>query len=115
LGSLLPTAIIVYILEILSGDIGLDCIFSGYTIVGMKTKKTRGRPPKEASETKSETILIRLELGEKEGFRAAADVAGIDLSAWMRERLRRAARQELEEAGLPIPFLRHVLEELKNG
>jgi uncharacterized protein (DUF1778 family) len=81
----------------------------------MKTQRSRGRPHKEPSETKSETILIRLERGEKEGFRAAAEVAGIDLSAWMRERLRRAARQELEEARLPIPFLQHVLKELQNG
>lgn len=56
--------------------------------------------------TKSEAILLRLEPGEKEGFKAAAELAGIDLSAWMRERLRRVARQELEEANLPIPFIR---------
>lgn len=63
---------------------------------------------------KRETLEVRLEPGEKEGFRAAADIAGIDLSAWVRERLRRAARQELEEAQLPIPFLAHVLKELRN-
>jgi hypothetical protein len=55
---------------------------------------------------KTATILIRVEPAEKDGFRAAADVAGIDLSAWIRERLRRAARQELEEARQPIPFIR---------
>lgn len=43
-----------------------------------------GRPRKDAADTKSEAILLRLEMGEKEGFRAAADIAGIDLSAWMR-------------------------------
>jgi hypothetical protein len=80
----------------------------------MKTHTKCGRPRKQQAETKSETILIRLERGEKEGFRTAAEVAGIDLSAWMRERLRRVARQELEEARLPIPFLQHVFEELTN-
>ena len=42
-----------------------------------------GRPHKAAADTKSETMLLRLEAGEKEGFRAAAGVAGIDLSAWI--------------------------------
>ena len=68
-----------------------------------------GRPRKDAADTKSEAILLRLEMGEKEGFRAAADIAGIDLSAWMRERLRQAARRELEECNRPVPFLRLML------
>jgi len=72
----------------------------------MKARKRAGRPPKGSAETKSEAILLRLEPGEKEGFRAAAELAGIDLSAWIRERLRRVARQELEEARLPIPFIK---------
>ena len=78
----------------------------------MKTKATK----KAANpSTKRETLEVRLEPGEKEGFKAAAEIAGIDLSAWVRERLRRSARQELEEARLPIPFLAHVLKELRNG
>ena len=60
----------------------------------------------DPQEAKSAVVLIRLEPAEKEGFRAAAEVAGIDLSSWVRERLRRAARQELEEARIPIPFIR---------
>lgn len=51
---------------------------------------------------------IRLEAGEKEAFKEAAEFAGIPLSAWVRERLRRAARRELEAAGRPIPFLKHL-------
>ena len=62
--------------------------------------------PSEDGETKSAAILLRLEPAEKEGFRAAAELAGIDLSSWIRERLRRVARQELEEARQPIPFIR---------
>jgi uncharacterized protein (DUF1778 family) len=78
----------------------------------MSTKiRPAGRPRKNAAETKSEMILLRLEAGEKEGFRAAAEIAGIDLSAWMRERLRRAARRELEECNQPVPFLRPLFPE----
>jgi hypothetical protein len=48
---------------------------------------------------------LRVGPKEKEAFKQAADLAGIPLSAWIRERLRRAARKELEEADKPIPFL----------
>ena len=68
-------------------------------------KKRPGRPPKSSAQRKSESLLIRLEVEEKEGFRQAATVAGIDLSTWARERLRLAAIRDLEDAGRPIPFL----------
>jgi uncharacterized protein (DUF1778 family) len=55
---------------------------------------------------KSELIQIRLEPEEKQAFQEAADVAGVALSAWIRERLRKSARIELEEAGQQIPFLK---------
>lgn len=67
--------------------------------------KRRGRPPLGSDKTKSEYLDIRLEPAEKEGFKAAADLAGVPLATWVRERLRRSARRELEEANLPIPFL----------
>jgi hypothetical protein len=75
---------------------------------GMKTtRKTRlGRPPKGSDRIKGIRLDMRLETAEKAGFRAAAELAGLDLSAWIRERLRRVARDELEEAGQPVPFLR---------
>ena len=56
--------------------------------------------------TKSEFIKIRLEPEEKEAFQDAADLAGIALSVWIRERLRKVARKELEEEGHQIAFLR---------
>jgi hypothetical protein len=72
----------------------------------MKTiEKRRGRPLKGSADKKSDAILLRLEPREKEGFGAAAAIAGVPLAVWMRERLRRIARQELEEAKQPIPFL----------
>jgi hypothetical protein len=55
--------------------------------------------------SKSELIQIRLGPEEKQAFQDAADLAGVALSAWIRERLRKAARKELEEAGHQIAFL----------
>jgi hypothetical protein len=72
----------------------------------MKTQATkRGRPPKSADRVKAEYLDIRLGAAEKQAFRDAADLAGLDLSAWVRERLRGVARRELEAAGLSVAFL----------
>jgi hypothetical protein len=68
-------------------------------------KKRRGRPPKGSALVKGIRLDIRIAEAEKEGFRAAAELAGLDLSAWMRERLRLAAREELGRAGKTVPFL----------
>lgn len=54
---------------------------------------------------KSTWIKVRVDDVEKQAFEDAASRAGISLSAWMRERLRRSAIRELEEAGIAIPFL----------
>lgn len=56
---------------------------------------------------KTETKLLRLEAAEKRAFTAAANIAGVPLATWMRERLRRAAVRELEDAGREIAFLRY--------
>jgi uncharacterized protein (DUF1778 family) len=70
------------------------------------TRKTRrGRPPKGSGKIKSIRLDMRLQEAEKEGFRAAAELSGLELSAWIRERLRRIAREELESAGKDVPFL----------
>ena len=71
----------------------------------MNTKKVRrGRPPKGSGLTKSESVLIRMETREKAAFTEAAQIAGAPLSVWIRERLRRVAREELREAGRKLPF-----------
>jgi len=57
---------------------------------------------------KTETIEIRVQADEKAAFKQAASLAGIPLSAWIRERLRRAAVKELEDASMPIAFLQRV-------
>jgi len=54
---------------------------------------------------KTEWIKLRLDPGEKLAFEQAASLAGVGLSAWMRERLRGAARRELIEVGQKVPFL----------
>lgn len=70
-----------------------------------KTKKARrGRPPKGSGLAKSESVLIRMEPREKAAFTEAAVIAGVPLSVWIRERLRRVARDELREAGKELPF-----------
>lgn len=70
----------------------------------MKTQR-RGRPPKGSDKIKGIRLDMRLEQAEKDGFRAAAELSGLDLSAWIRERLRQVAWKELEKAGRPVPFL----------
>lgn len=54
---------------------------------------------------KDEQILIRASVLEKQGFERAAEIAGIGLSAWARQKLRSAAIHELQEIGEKIPFL----------
>lgn len=68
-------------------------------------KKRRGRPPKGSADTKSASLLLRLEPREKRGFGDAADLAGVPLTVWMRERLRRIAKRELEGANREVAFL----------
>lgn len=55
---------------------------------------------------RTDSIEIRVQPEEKAAFRDAAALAGIPLSAWIRERLRRVAIRELEDASRPIPFLK---------
>jgi hypothetical protein len=54
---------------------------------------------------RDERLELRLVSEEKLAFQEAADLAGVALSAWIRERLRRAAREELEGFGRTVPFL----------
>ena len=68
-------------------------------------KKKQGRPRKRKETAKGELMQVRLETPEKQGFNDAARLAGQELSVWVRDRLRRIAREELEGAGLAVPFL----------
>lgn len=62
------------------------------------------------SEPKTDGLLVRMTPEEKQAFKKAADLAGIPMAAWIRERLRRAARRELEEIGEQIPFVQSEME-----
>ncbi len=48
---------------------------------------------------------MRLDVREKAAFKEAADLAGLALSAWVRERLRQAAKKELTDSGREVAFL----------
>ena len=74
---------------------------------GMETKR-RGRPTKGSAERKSESLLVKVDQREKQAFRDAAELAGVGLSTWVRERLRRTAVRELEQAARPIAFLENT-------
>jgi uncharacterized protein (DUF1778 family) len=69
------------------------------------TKKKMGRPKKTPEATKADYIEVRCEESEKQAFRAAAEAAGLPLSGWIRERLRKVARKELEDMNMPVAFL----------
>jgi predicted HicB family RNase H-like nuclease len=81
----------------------LICQFSFGTICGMG--KQRGRPPKNPEQARELSLDVRLDPSEKAAFQEAAELSGVSLSAWVRERLRQVARTELEGAGRQVPFL----------
>ena len=64
---------------------------------------------------KSKTIQIRVTPAEKVGLGKAAEIAGISLSAWIRERLRFAAIRELEAADKKVPFIKPIQVVLGNN
>jgi hypothetical protein len=55
---------------------------------------------------KQELLQVRVDSAEKEAFAEAAELAGIALSAWVRERLRSTAAQELEAANRTVAFFK---------
>ena len=71
--------------------------------VGMD--KRMGKPPKDPNRKRDLFLQVRVVDAEKRTFQAAAELAGLDVSGWVRERLRDAARRELEAAGLPVPLI----------
>jgi hypothetical protein len=86
---------------------GIDLQVFCHTIEGMKknTPKKRGAPRKPPERAKSELLQIRVSPAEKRAFADAAGLDGKKLSEWIRDRLRRLSRQELEASGRPVAFL----------
>ena len=64
---------------------------------------------------KTKLLQLRVIPEEKSAFQDAADMAGISLSAWIRERLRLAAIRELEGAGRRVAFIPSVPLRRKNA
>jgi uncharacterized protein (DUF1778 family) len=67
--------------------------------------KTNKRVRTSKDSGKSDYLEIRLGPSEKQAFKDAADLAGLAVSAWVRERLRRIATKELQDASRPVAFL----------
>jgi uncharacterized protein (DUF1778 family) len=59
---------------------------------------------------KDYTLQVRLNKAEKETLEIAAKTSGVSTSSWVRDRLRRAARQELQASGIKVPFLEEMNE-----
>jgi predicted HicB family RNase H-like nuclease len=74
-------------------------------------QKKRGAPRKLPEKAKSEMVQLRLSSAEKQAFALAAELDGKKISEWIRDRLRRVSRQEIETAGLPVPFLAGIVKE----
>jgi hypothetical protein len=70
----------------------------------MAKKRAAGRGS-GSGRNKTDNLLVRLSPAEKKGFSDAAELAGIPLSAWVRERLRWAAVKELQAADRQVAFL----------
>jgi len=68
----------------------------------------RGRPNKKTKDKKLECLIFRLEHGEKQAFKDAANISGVPLSVWVRERLRQAAIKDLDAVGHPISFFKKI-------
>jgi len=59
-------------------------------------------------EIRTGRVELRLTPQEKKAFQDAADYAGLSLSSWMRERLRKSAIIELEEAEIEVEFFKNT-------
>ena len=60
------------------------------------TKRRAGRPAKPEAEQRTVYLRARLTQAQEQVIKAAAEKAGISVSAWAVERLLRCARNELK-------------------
>jgi hypothetical protein len=67
-------------------------------------KKKQGRPNKKAGLGRDELLQVRVTAAEKSVFADAAEMCGMETSVWVRDVLRRAARERIVEGGQPDPF-----------
>lgn len=71
----------------------------------MAEKQQSGRPAKADRNRRTRYLQVRVTDPEKQAFDAAAELAGQELSVWVRQRLRSHAQRELENAGQKVPFI----------
>jgi predicted HicB family RNase H-like nuclease len=57
------------------------------------------RPKKESDEARSKLMQVRLQVKEYREFKDAAEAAGMELSVWVRAKLRDAARRDVRKYG----------------
>lgn len=72
---------------------------------GMNSNPRQSEEESRSRELKTVPLNIRVSEAEKKTFARAAEVAGVALSSWMRERLRVAALRELDNIGESVAFL----------
>jgi hypothetical protein len=80
-------------------------IFHSFVITINSMKKKRGAAKKTPEKAKGSLLQFRLNPAEKEAFVLAAELDGKKISEWVRDRLRRDSRAEIESHGLQVPFL----------
>jgi hypothetical protein len=71
----------------------------------MCMRKRQEKPKTGSGRLKDGLIQVRCDAAEKQAFEDAANLAGLGLSGWVRERLRWAALKELQEAKQEVAFL----------
>lgn len=49
--------------------------------------------------------MVRVDEPERTTFLTAAELSGVSLSAWIRQKLRQASAKELTESGVPVEFM----------
>jgi hypothetical protein len=63
-----------------------------------------GRP--KTKNPLDEYIELRVSESEKQAFRDAAELSGMAMATWIRQRLRHVSARELEKAERPVAFLK---------
>ena len=57
---------------------------------------------------KTEILQVRVTASEKPTFERAAEISGLSISSWVRERLRKSSRLELQSSGVKVPFMADI-------
>jgi len=57
---------------------------------------------------KTEILQVRVTASEKATFERAAEISGLSISSWVRARLRKDSRLELQSSGMKVPFMADI-------